>query len=98
MHVTQEKGVSMQGFVKGVLLPEHMPVPVVATEPKKWSGRGGMAPLSIYTLLPCISLLMQSKGVIDPGRGERIRTSGLAIPNRARYQTAPRPEPLEYLL
>ncbi len=25
------------------------------------------------------------------GRGERIRTSDLTVPNRTRYQTAPRP-------
>ena len=29
------------------------------------------------------------------GRGERIRTSDLTVPNRARYQAAPRPEYIE---
>src|SRR5436190_11905063 len=31
------------------------------------------------------------------GRGERIRTSDLTVPNRARYQTALRPDKLELL-
>ncbi len=32
----------------------------------------------------------------ENGRGERIRTSDLTVPNRARYQTALRPAELSY--
>ena len=30
--------------------------------------------------------------IIINGRGERIRTSGLLVPNEARYQAAPHPD------
>ena len=33
---------------------------------------------------------------IKIGRGERIRTSGLLVPNQALYQAEPRPEPFYF--
>ena len=37
-----------------------------------------------------------SDGLLVYGRGERIRTSDLTVPNRALYQAEPRPDKLKY--
>ncbi len=36
--------------------------------------------------------MLSAEGVKFIGRGERIRTSDLSVPNRALYQAEPRPD------
>ena len=53
--------------------------------------RTGDDSISVKKLNPPYNMLVDLSK-ISTGRGDRIRTCDLTVPNRARYQTAPLPE------
>ena len=55
-------------------------------------GRRAMNASGTASLRRKANYLKNQKGEEGNGRGERIRTSGLLVPNQALYQAEPRPD------
>ena len=82
----------------GVLTPILVPVKgiaIVYVSPHRVGTKlGTVAKLAIHAQLRN-PLQVLKTGRIN-GRGERIRTSGLLVPNQALYQAEPRPADLQF--